>query len=135
MKKIILSIMATLLLLTGCSLIQINNSEAVVVQIAAKRVGFYVGQKNPEIAPIAKVMAQGVVDVNNDSDMLKAALNLGIEELVKVVPNDPLLESDLKLIVSTLQINVPDSKLDIGQIKPLVAAFIEGLEIGAAHPR
>lgn len=127
--------MATLLLLTGCSLIQINNSEAVVVQIAAKRVGFYVGQKNPEIAPIAKVMAQGVVDVNNDSDMLKAALNLGIEELVKVVPNDPLLESDLKLIVSTLQINVPDSKLDIGQIKPLVAAFIEGLEIGAAHPR
>jgi hypothetical protein len=134
-KKIILSIMATLLLLTGCSLIQINNSEAVVVQIAAKRVGFYVGQKNPEIAPIAKVMAQGVVDVNNDSDMLKAALNLGIEELVKVVPNDPLLESDLKLIVSTLQINVPDSKLDIGQIKPLVAAFIEGLEIGAAHPR
>ena len=135
MKKIILSIMATLLLLTGCSLIQINNSEAVVVQIAAKRVGFYVGQKNPEIAPIAKVMAQGVVDVNNDSDMLKAALNLGIEELVKVVPNDPLLESDLKLIVSTLQITVPDSKLDIGQIKPLVAAFIEGLEIGAAHPR
>ena len=135
MKKIILSIMATLLLLTGCSLIQINNSEAVVVQIAAKRVGFYVGQKNPEIAPIAKVMAQGVVDVNNDSDMLKAALNLGIEELVKVVPNDPLLESDLKLIVSTLQINVPDSKLDIGQIKPIVAAFIEGLEIGAAHPR
>ena len=135
MKKIILSIMATLLLLTGCSLIQINNSEAVVVQIAAKRVGFYVGQKNPEIAPIAKVMAQGVVDVNNDSDMLKAALNLGIEELVKVVPNDPLLESDLKLIVSTLQNNVPDSKLDIGQIKPLVAAFIEGLEIGAAHPR
>ena len=127
--------MATLLLLTGCSLIQINNSEAVVVQIAAKRVGFYVGQKNPEIAPIAKVMAQGVVDVNNDSDMLKAALNLGIEELVKVVPNDPLLESDLKLIVSTLQINVPDSKLDIGQIKPIVAAFIEGLEIGAAHPR
>ncbi len=138
MKAFYFSVVVVVLVLAslaGCNFVKIDQGQAVALQIAAKRVGYYVGQKNPEIAPIAKVMAQGVVDVNNDSDMLKAALNLGIEELVKVVPNDPLLESDLKLIVSTLQINVPDSKLDIGQIKPLVAAFIEGLEIGAAHPR
>lgn len=135
MRKVYCAIIMSVLLLACCSMVQINQGEAIALQIAAKRVGFYVGQKNPELAPIAKVMAQGVVDVDNNSDVIKAALNVGIEELAKQFPGDPLLESDLKLIVSTLQINVPDSKLDIGQVQPLVSAFVEGLEIGAAYKK
>ena len=122
-------------LLAGCNFVRIDQGQGIALQIAAKRVGYYVGQKNPEIAPVAKVIAQGVVGAGSDSDMIKAALNLGISELVKQFPNDPLLESDLRLITSTLQIDVPESKLDIEQIQPLVAAFVEGLEIGASRPK
>lgn len=128
-------VMIAVILLAGCSAVQITEGESIALQIAAKRVGFYVGKENSEIVAIAKVMAQGVADVNNDSDALKMALNIGIEELVKQFPEDPLLESDLKLIVSSLQINMPDSKLDIAEVKPLVSAFIEGLEIGAAYKK
>lgn len=122
-------------LLAGCNFVRIDQGQGIALQIAAKRVGYYVGQNNPEIAPVAKVIAQGVVGEGSDSDMLKAALNLGISELVKQFPNDPLLESDLRLIASTLQIDVPEAKLDAEQIRPLIAAFIEGLEIGATRPR
>lgn len=122
-------------LLAGCNFVRIDQGEGIALQIAAKRVGYYVGQNNPEIAPVAKVIAQGVVGEGSDSDMIKAALNLGIAELIKQFPDDPLLESDLKLIASTLQIDLPDSKIDIDQVKPLITAFIEGLEIGASRPK
>lgn len=122
-------------LLAGCNFVRIDQGQGIALQIAAKRVGYYVGQNNPEIAPVAKVIAQGVVGVDSNSDMIKAALDLGINELVKQFPNDPLLASDLKLIASTLQIDVPEAQIDIEQIKPLIAAFIEGLEIGASRPR
>ena len=121
-------------LLAGCNFVRIDQGQGIALQIAAKRVGYYVGQNNPEIAPVAKVIAQGVVG-DNESDMIKAALDMGIAELAKQFPNDPLLESDLRLIASTLQIDVPEAKLDAEQIRPLIAAFIEGLEIGASRPR
>lgn len=121
-------------LLAGCNFVRIDQGQGIALQIAAKRVGYYVGQKNPEIAPVAKVIAQGVVG-DNESDMIKAALDMGIAELAKQFPNDPLLESDLRLIASTLQIDVPEAKLDAEQIRPLIAAFIEGLEIGASRPK
>ena len=121
--------------LAGCNFVRIDQGQGIALQIAAKRVGYYVGQKNPEIAPVAKVVAQGVIGEGSDQDMIKAALDLGITELAKQFPDDPLLESDLKLIASTLQIDLPDSKIDIDQVKPLITAFIEGLEIGASRPK
>lgn len=137
MKAFYFSVVVVLVLalLAGCNFVKIDQGQAVALQIAAKRVGYYVGQKNPEIAPVAQVVAQGVIGAGSDSDMIKAALNLGISELVKQFPDDPLLESDLRLITSTLQIDLPESKLDIEQIQPLIAAFVEGLEIGASRPK
>jgi predicted small secreted protein len=122
-------------LLAGCNFVRIDQGQGIALQIAAKRVGYYVGQNNPEIAPVAKVIAQGIIGEGSDQDMIKAALDLGITELAKQFPDDPLLESDLKLIASTLQIDLPDSKIDIEQVKPLITAFIEGLEIGASRPK
>ncbi len=133
--KYILVFTILVALLAGCNLVRVDQGQSIALQIAAKRVGYYVGQNNPEIAPVAQVIAQGVVGAGSDSDMIKAALNLGISELVKQFPDDPLLESDLRLITSTLQIDLPESKLDIEQIQPLVAAFVEGLEIGASRPK
>lgn len=134
MKKITLSIMATLLLLmTGCANMQVTDTDMIIAQIAAKRIGFYVGQNNPEIAPLAKTVAQGIIGVENDSDMIKAAFYLGTSELAKLFPNDPLLESDLNLIVSSLKLDLPETQIDVSQVKPLIIAFCDGLEIGASH--
>lgn len=134
MKKLGIVVLM-LVLMSGCSGLQVSDANSLALQIAAQRAGFYVGQKNPEIAPVAKVIAQGIIGEGSDQDMIKAALDLGITELAKQFPDDPLLESDLKLIASTLQIDLPDSKIDIEQVKPLITAFIEGLEIGASRPK
>ena len=134
MKKLGIVVLM-LVLMSGCSGLQVSDANSLALQIAAQRAGFYVGQKNPEIAPVAKVIAQGIIGEGSDQDMIKAALDLGITELAKQFPDDPLLESDLKLIASTLQIDLPDSKIDIEQVKLLITAFIEGLEIGASRPK
>lgn len=119
------------MLIASCNFVQVDQSQSIALQIVAKRVGYYVGKSNPEIVLVAKIAAQGIVGVDSDSSMIKSALNAGIEELAKQFPNDPLLESDLRLIVSALKINVPDSAVSVEQVRPLIAAFVEGLDISA----
>lgn len=134
MKKAIIAIIITIIMLAGCANIQIQPAEKIALQIAAQRVGYYVANNNPDIAPQAILIAQGII-ADKESTALKVAFTLAVSELVKQFPDDPLLASDLKLIASTLQIDVPEAQIDIEQIKPLIAAFIEGLEIGASRPR
>lgn len=53
-----------------------------------------------------------------------------VYELMKQFSDDPMLESDVKLIISSLKLDLPETKLNAKQIKSLINTFIEGLEIG-----
>lgn len=130
-KLYVIVAMVVAMLIASCNFVQVDQSQSIALQIVAKRVGYYVGKSNPEIVPIVKIAAQGIVGADSESSVIKSALNTGIEELAKQFPNDPLLESDLKLIMSALKINVPDSTVSIEQVRPLITAFIEGLDISA----
>lgn len=122
-------IIFAVIILAGCSAITFNTQEQIALQIVAQRVGYSIAKSNPSIAMQAKLVAQGILASDN-SDVAKAAIDMAVKELVKQFPGDPLLESDLKLIVSGLQIDIPNVKIDIGQYKVVVNAFINGLDVG-----
>lgn len=118
-------------LFVGCGYFHLNDTQSVVLQVAAKRVGYYVGKNNPSHVPMAKVWAQGLISADNDSAMIKAMLKVGIAELAKLAPNEPLMASDVALVADSLQLDVPGSQLDITQLQPVLRAFIEGMDVGA----
>ena len=39
------------------------------------------------------------------------------------------------LIDSALQIDLPETQIDLAQVRPLIIAFVNGLEIGASRPK
>jgi len=119
-----------LVLMSGCSGLQVSDANSLALQIAAQRAGFYVGKNNPEIVPHAKLVADGILAQEGNA-LVKTALNLAITELAKQFPDDPLLEGDLRLIVSALQIDSPEIPIDLAKLHPVIAAFINGMEIGA----
>jgi len=129
MKKFV-AVLIGVLVLVGCSNIQFQGSDSVALQVVAQRIGYYVAKNNPQIVAPAKLAAKGLL-TSQDSNIIKSSLNSAATELAKQFPKDPLLESDLKLIIASLKIKEPDTKLDLDKVAPLVEAFINGLEIGA----
>lgn len=77
-----------LVLMSGCSGLQVSDANSLALQIAAQRAGFYVGQNNPEIVPHAKLVADGILAQEGNAPV-KTALNLAITELAKQFPDDP----------------------------------------------
>lgn len=131
MKKAIIGIIITIIMLAGCANIQIQPAEKIALQIAAQRVGYYVAQEKPDVVPQAILIAQGII-ADKESTALKIAFTLAVNELVKQFPNDPLLASDIKLIAQGIKIDIPETKLNIKELEPIIAAFINGLTIGSA---
>ena len=131
MKRPIIGIIIALIVfvMAGCSAIQVQPAENLALQIAAQRVGYYVAKNNPSIVSQATLVAQGVT-ATKESDAIKVAMNLAIAELVKQFPDDPLLESDLKLIASGIKLDIPAAKIDTSQLEPIIAAFINGMKVG-----
>lgn len=127
MKKIIAAALI-LVVLTGCANIQIQPAEKIALQIAAQRIGYYVATNNPDIATQAILIAQGVL-VEKESTALKLAFALATAELLKQFPNDPLLKSDIKLIVQGIKIDIPETQLNVKELEPIIAAFINGVKI------
>jgi len=116
-------------LFAGCANLPLKDGEKVALQIIAQRVGYAVALKNPAIVPQATLVAQGIVAVK-DGDVAKTALNLAITALANQFPNDPLLESDLRLLAAGLNLTLPTVPLDTSQIDPIMAAFINGMNVG-----
>lgn len=127
MKKIIVAVLM-LAALIGCANIQIQPAEKIALQIAAQRIGYYVATNNPDIATQAILIAQGVL-VEKESTTLKLAFALATAELLKQFPNDPLLKSDIKLIAQGIKIDIPETQLNIKELEPIIAAFINGVKI------
>lgn len=127
MKKIIAAALI-LVVLTGCANIQIQPAEKIALQIAAQRIGYYVATNNPDIATQAILIAQGVL-VEKESTAFKLAFALATAELLKQFPNDPLLKSDIKLIAQGIKIDIPETQLNIKELEPIIAAFINGVTI------
>ncbi|MCK9570067.1 hypothetical protein M0R72_14080 [Candidatus Pacearchaeota archaeon] len=132
MKKLLIAIIITVIMLAGCANLQIQPAEKIALQIAAQRVGFYVAQNDPDIAPQAILIAQGII-AEKESTALKIAFTLAVAELVKQFPDDPLLKSDILLIAQGIKIDVPETKLDVKELEPIIAAFINGVKIGAGQ--
>jgi hypothetical protein len=132
MKKFWLFFVSILMFISviGCAGITSQPAEQIALQIVAQRVGYAVGHNNPSIVPQAKLIAQGITASGN-ADLTKVALNTAISALSKQFPNDPLLASDIALIVSGLNLQLPATKIDLGQLSPLINAFVSGLDIGA----
>jgi|LSQX01.2.fsa_nt_gb hypothetical protein len=127
-------VMVAICIMAGCSNVILQDSNALALQIASQRIGFYVGKNNPDIVPHAKLIVDGIM-ANENPDLTKDALHVAIIALAKQFPNDPLLEGDLMLIVSALQIDLPETQIDLAQVRPLIIAFVNGLEIGASRPK
>lgn len=131
MKKTIMGIIFVSILITvGCGNIQIQPAEKIALQIVAQRVGYYVAKNNPSIVPQAVLVAQGII-ASKDGVAAKIAINLAITELLKQFPNDPLLESDLRLIASGVKLDIPELKIDVAQLEPIITAFVNGMKVGA----
>jgi hypothetical protein len=128
MKKILISFIVVLML-AGCAGFQTQPAQNIALQIVAQRIGYYVGKNNPTLVPQAKLAAQGIL-ASQTSDLAKAALQVGIDSLTKQF-NDPLLASDVQLIVSGLGLNLPNVKIDLTQLTPIINAFVSGLDIGS----
>jgi hypothetical protein len=128
MKKLLIGIIITMIMLAGCANIQIQPAEKIALQIAAQRIGYYVATNNPDIATQAILIAQGVL-VEKESTTLKLAFALATAELLKQFPNDPLLKSDIKLIAQGIKIDIPETQLNIKELEPIIAAFINGVKI------
>lgn len=133
MKKAIIGLIITIIImLAGCANIQIQPAEKIALQIAAQRVGYYVAKNNPDIAPQAILVAQGII-AEKESTALKIAFTLAVAELVKQFPNDPLLKSDILLIAQGIKIDIPETQLNVKELEPIIAAFINGVKIGAGQ--
>jgi hypothetical protein len=115
---------------TGCAGVQQPASQ-IALQIVAQRVGYQVGKADPSIVPQAKLVAQGIL-ASQTSDLAKVALNTAIASLTAQF-NDPLLTSDIQLIVTGLNLNIPTAKIDLTALTPLINAFLSGLDIGAGN--
>lgn len=131
MKKSLIGIIIAIIMLAGCANIQIQPAEKIALQIAAQRVGYYVAQEKPDVVPQAILIAQGII-ADKESTALKIAFTLAVNELVKQFPYDPLLASDIKLIAQGIKIDVPETKLNVKELEPIIAAFINGVKIGSA---
>lgn len=131
MKKAIIGMIITIIMLAGCANIQIQPAEKIALQIAAQRVGYYVAQERPDVVPQAILIARGII-ADKESTALKIAFTLAVSELVKQFPNDPLLASDIKLIAQGIKIDIPETKLNMKELEPIINAFINGLKIGSA---
>jgi len=131
MKKIyfkLIGLVIAVMMFASCAAIQLQPAEEVAIQIVAQRVGYYVAKNNPTIVPQAKLIALGIT-ASQDPDLMKIALNLAVKELAKQFPKDPLLASDLNLILGAIKINQPDIKLNLEQITPIINAFINGMDV------
>jgi hypothetical protein len=137
MKKTLISIIVAFALafmvlanFTGCASFQSQPAQNIALQIVAQRIGYYVGKNNASVVPQAKLIAQGVL-ASQDADATKIALAMAIGTLARQFPTDPLLGSDIELIVNGLGIRVPSSKIDLAVVTPLINAFISGMDISA----
>ena len=132
MKRLFIGLIAVFMIIGLVACAGLNQpAEQVVLQIVAQRIGYQVAKNNPAIVPQAKLIAQGVL-ANQNADLSKLALQAAIDALINQFPNDPLLASDIQLIVSGLNLKIPTAKFDLAALTPIINAFISGLDIGVA---
>ena len=124
-------VLIAIIMIVGCAGVKLPPAQSVTLQIVAQRVGYYVAKKNPEIVPQAKLVALGIT-ASQDPELMKVALNLAIKELLKQFPADPLLASDVNLILSSLQISQPNTKLNLEEVIPIINAFVNGMDVAVA---
>jgi len=115
MKKLL--IIFTILLFTGCSMIQISPEQKALEGVA-KQAGFIYGCQHPEMIAQAKLIAMGI-NASQDEEKQKN-FNLAVQALLKYYP-EPILKSQINLLLVGMKTTSAD-------ITPIVLSFIQGME-------
>jgi len=125
MKKLIVLPML-LIFLIGCAGIQLNDTQSILGEIAARRIAYSLARSNPEIIGPGIAICDGILKSSGESTLRLA--NGAMILLIDTVGDDPMLKADLSTLLSIINISMPEKLPDSTILKAAASAFKAGLE-------
>jgi len=123
-KFIILPVL--LIFLIGCAGIQLNDTQSILGEIAARRIAYSLARSNPEIILPGLVICDGILKSSGESTARLA--NNALILLINTVGDDPMLKADLSTLLSVINISMPEKLPDSTMLKSVASAFKVGLD-------
>ena len=131
MKKLKLLICVSLVFIMGCAGMNVgisDNATTVLQNSATATVGYLIVKNNPQFRDPMLLWYdtfKGVNDLANVQEMFQN----GLAQLSDAVSSDPFLTMQIRNALSLLEINVngPQTELDIGKYQDVVDAFMMGV--------
>ena len=125
MKKLIV-IPFIMIFLISCAGIQLNDTQSILGEIAARRLAYSLAKSNPEIILPGLVICDGILKSSGESTIRLA--NGALILLIDTVGDDPMLKADLATLLGVINISMPEKLPDSTILKAAASAFKVGLE-------
>ena len=118
----------TLPLFQSCAFVKLNPTQKVITKISARRIGLAFAEKYPEYRDEAVKVCDRIVNSSDDpNDLIREAIN----NLLKAIEDDPLLQADVRDVLALIDFTIPkdDSYIEhIAELRAIVRAFRHGVE-------
>jgi len=126
MKKLIV-IPFIMIFLISCAGIQLNDTQSILGEIAARRLAYSLAKAHPEIIPTGIAICEGMMGSSGDN--LNALTYKALDLLVMKMGDDPMLQADLLLVLKLTGMGNIDAPIpNQALIKQAASAFKVGLE-------
>lgn len=114
---------------SGCGTIQLKQPEQdVVIKISARRIGYNLQQRHPEIAEKMKPAATEITE----NDDLSMVLMDNFITILTMEMNDPLIGMDLRDLFPFIEIDESGNLVErrINNIRTVASGLLQGIELG-----
>jgi PBP1b-binding outer membrane lipoprotein LpoB len=127
MKYIV--ILLAIVLLAGCSGLQLTNVENVALKAAARTAGYKIAQNNPEMTALAVTYAKGILATKDNTELTAVLWPSAVKLITEQTGADPLIAASVADVLSLIEVDAATPEIKAENIRIALAVFIEGAEL------